>query len=300
MRAVWSFWSAPFETYQHNIWSSRRHHLLSWVLSVELARQHYPETVLVTDDAGMRLLADELCLPFRVVDTSLNALAGRDPGWWALGKLYAYAAQTQPFVHIDSDVYLWKALPQQTAAAPLFSQNPESFEFGSGWYRPDRWDAAVKAVRGWLPPEWRWYTFRRGSEAACCGVLGGHDISFISHYACNAIRIVEHPRNQVAWKLLKSATGDNVLAEQYFLLACVYYHAGNIKSPYRGAEMHYVFDSAYVAAQPANAERVGYTHLMAGAKRDPTIVKRLENRVRQDYPESYERIGRYCAARGLA
>jgi hypothetical protein len=137
-RAVWSFWSAPFEAYQHVVWTSPRHHLLSWVLSFELARQHYPETVLVTDDRGKAVLADALRLPFRTVDTSLNALAGRDPCWWALGKLYAYAAQSQPFIHIDSDVYLWRALPDEIIAAPIFAQNPECFKFGQGCYRPDR------------------------------------------------------------------------------------------------------------------------------------------------------------------
>jgi hypothetical protein len=300
MRAVWSFWSAPFEAYQHAVWLSPRHHLLSWVLSFELGRRHYSDTVLITDDRGKALLADALRLPFSAIDTSLNALAGRDPSWWALGKLYAYAAQSQPFVHIDSDVYLWRPLPEEIVAAPVFSQNPEHFDFGQGWYRPDRWDAALKAVRGWVPPEWTWYTLRRGSEAACCGVLGGHDTAFISYYARNAIRIVEHPRNQLAWRLLRSAAEDNILAEQYFLSACLHYHAANPRSEFKGVEMRYVFDSLAAAFRRAEAERVGFTHLIAGSKRDPILAERLENRVRQDYPVSYERIAQYCAARNLA
>src|SRR5262249_1200145 len=151
--------------------------------------------------------------------------------------------QLRPFIHIDSDVYLWRALPDEIIAAPVFAQNPECFKFGQGYYRPDRWDAALKAVRGWVPPEWTWYTLRRGREAACCGIFGGNDIAFISHYARNAIRIVEHPRNQLAWKLLRSSAEDNVLAEQYFLSACLYYHAANPRSEFKKVEMRYLFGS---------------------------------------------------------
>jgi hypothetical protein len=298
MRAVWSFWSAPFEAYQHAVWSNPRHHLLSWVLSVESARRHYVDTTLITDDPGAALLVDELRLPFGHVATSLNVLAERDAQWWALGKLHAYAAQSRPFVHIDSDVYLWKPLPESVVAGPVFCQNPEALEFGQGWYRPDRWDLALNAVHGWRPPEWSWYTFRRGSEAACCGVFGGCDTAFISYYARNAIRMIEHPRNQLAWRGLGSLVGDNVLAEQYLLSACVHYHADNPRSEFSRIEMRYLFDSIEEASTSSRAEQLGYTHLIAGAKRDPDLIRRLEQRVREEHPDCYARVLRYSRLQG--
>jgi hypothetical protein len=161
-------------------------------------------------------------------------------------------------------------------------------------------NAALKAVGGWVPSEWTWYTLRRGSEAACCGVFGGNDTAFISYYARNAIRIVEHPRNQLAWKVLRSAAEDNVLAEQYFLSACLYYHAANPRSEFKKVEIRYLFESVDAASRPAETERIGFTHLIGGSKRDPSLAERLENRVRQDYPEAYERVLRHCADRGLA
>jgi len=60
------------------------------VLALESARRHYSETYLYTDDAVAQLLIDRLGLEFAHVSTDLNALADADPGWWALGKLYAY------------------------------------------------------------------------------------------------------------------------------------------------------------------------------------------------------------------
>jgi hypothetical protein len=81
MRAVWSFWTAPFAAYQHRIWFSPRHHLLSWVLSVETARRHYAETVLVTDGPGADFLVGRLQLPFKEVMTSLDALDQKHVAW---------------------------------------------------------------------------------------------------------------------------------------------------------------------------------------------------------------------------
>jgi hypothetical protein len=103
------------------------HHLLSWVLSVCEAVRHYPDTCLVTDTEGARLLVDSLGLPFRHVDLRLDALhPACDDEWWVLGKLTAYAAQTAPFIHLDNDVVLWNALPSAVTAAPVFAQNPEN------------------------------------------------------------------------------------------------------------------------------------------------------------------------------
>src|SRR5450432_369119 len=128
MRAVWSFWSKPFFASNGRVWREPIHHLLAWGLSHRLARQHYPETVLITDNAGKRLLVDQLGLELTHVSTELERLQSVDPGWWALGKLVAYGLQDQPFVHLDTDVFLWKPLPPRLVSAPVFSQCPEDHQ----------------------------------------------------------------------------------------------------------------------------------------------------------------------------
>src|SRR5687767_1744547 len=137
MRAIWSFWSKPFARHHHRVWASPRHHLFSWVLSVRTAVRHYGPAVLYTDTAGAKLLVDRIGLEFDEVHTDLDALDAVDEGWWALGKLYAYRAQREPFVHIDSDVFLWQRLPPQLEQAPLLAQNPEPFVAGQSYYQPE-------------------------------------------------------------------------------------------------------------------------------------------------------------------
>jgi len=295
-RAVWSFWSRPFQARHHQVWASPKHHLLAWILSVETARQHYAETALVADEPGAALLVDGLGLPFGEVSTALEALGEADADWWVLGKLYAYRAQSEPFVHLDSDVFLWKPLPEELHRAPVLAQNTEQFPFVGSWYRPETFDAAVRAVEGWLPPEWAWYVAQRSGEALCCGILGGADVGFIRHYADGAIRLIEHPANQPAWQAIGSKVGDNILFEQYYLSACLAYHAQHEGSSFHGVYARCLFGSAAEAFTPDRAREAGYTHLIGGAKRNEALAQRLEARVARDYPQQYQRCLRYLAS----
>lgn len=290
MIAVWSFWSKPFFVSRKGIWVHEKHHLLSWVLSVETARKHFQKTVLYTDDLGARMLIDGLDLEFDEVSTALNALAGHDPRWWALGKIFTYKLQQEPFIHIDSDVYLWKPLPL-TSQTLLFAQNPEPFVIGASYYKPEQFEAAVKRQpSGWLPQEWRWYrSCRHGQRAESCGVFGGNQTDFIHHYATLGVRLIEHPGNQNAWKTLSNQAERNILVEQYLLSACIEYHQNNPDSPHYAINIHYLFATMDDAFNPEKAKQSGYTHLIADTKKNKTIARNLERRVEKDYPAAYAR-----------
>lgn len=290
MRSVWSFWTKPFEFNRKSAWASEKHHLLAWILSVETARKHYPETSLYTDDEGARMLVDGIGLRFEHVSTELNALHDHNPEWWAIGKLYAYRSQREPFIHIDSDVFLWNRLSIEVESATVFAQSPEHFSFeGGSWYRPKECVAAITSVNGWAPEEWNWYVSLCGNKAACCGVIGGNQVDFLNHYANLGIRAVEYSQNQTAWSLLGNNMGDNLVIEQYSIIACVEYHRDKPSSPFKDIDIQYIFNSPEDAFNPENARRVGYTHLIGDAKRNNVFAHRLEKRVERDYPEYFER-----------
>lgn len=291
LRAVWSFWSKPFDAHHHQVWASVQHHLFAWVLSTKTAMRHYRPAVLYTDDAGARMLLDGIGLEFDEVYTELNALHGHDPLWWALGKLYAYRAQTEPFIHLDNDVFLWQPLPERLESAALFAQNAEYFIPGQSYYQPEAFEWALDGIEGaWLPPEWRWYRMRvLPQRAECCGVFGGKRVDFVKHYAAQAIKILEHPANQAAWVKLDEKIGHNILFEQYLLAACIEYHRRRADSPYCDIDIGYVFASLDEAFDPETASRVGYTHLIADSKRNRQLADRLEARIAREYPDLYRR-----------
>lgn len=295
LAAVWSFWSPPYLASRQASWAHDWFHWLAWGLSVHTAAQHYPETRLVTDSRGAHVLVDLLGLPFTHVSTALDAWAEADPGWWALGKLEAYRLQERPFVHLDTDVFLWKRLPPALERAPVFAQNPEPIIPGMTCYAPAVIEHAI-GPDGWLPPEWRWYRATPGPwRAECCGILGGQDVDFIRHYADLALRLIAGEPNDRLLRAMTDKPSHMILAEQYLLTACVDYHHARPGSPFAGVSIDYLFHDLATAYRPEAASEAGYTHLAAGAKQNGRACRQIEVRVREWLPDFHERC---CAVFG--
>jgi hypothetical protein len=283
MRAVWSFWSKPFEARRGNAWCKPLHHLLAWGLSLSTARRHYPDTALVTDLAGKKLLVDTLGLQFASVSTELERLRGADLDWWALGKLVAYSIQDAPFVHIDADVFLWKPLPHHVVNAPVLAQCPEYFGSKSDAGMTDI-QKAFQAHGLPLPIEWEWAMSREETtlRQANCGIIGGCNVEFLRYYSQTAVAMVLRPRSAEAWG--KVVHKSNTALEQFFLSACVDFHRHHPESPFRGVHLKYLFPSWEVASNPNSATSAGYTHLQFVAKANSAVGRRIEERVKRDDP----------------
>jgi len=297
MRAVWSLWTKPMRSWRGSGWPDERYHLLSWILSVQTSRRHFDRIALVTDDEGERLLTGELGLQFDDVSTELNALDDHDPALWAIGKLYAYRAQYEPFMHVDSDVYWWQPPPPRLLEAPVFAVYPEFTQYGEWPYQCASLKSLVIAAEGWLPEEIDAFVpFGGRMRAENCGVVGGQRHDFLRHYADQAIRLIEHPRNQAAWAVRRMLADDMMIFEQHMLSACLDYHRARPGLRFDGIEIRYLFNDFFDAAD--NCDRIGFTHLLSWTKRVQPYVERLEARVARDYPELYDRCMAYV--RGTA
>jgi hypothetical protein len=280
MRAVWSLWTKPMLARPNTIWLHERGHWLSWVLSVETARRHYPEVALVTDGAGARVLVDEIGLQFDEVSTELDALEDVDPRWWAIGKLFAHRAQRAPFVHIDADAYLWKRLPAIVEHAPVLAQSPEPVI--GPFYDPWRLHDLLERRAGGAPEAWTWYMRNARQTAACCGIVGGQDVDLLRSYAELAIDVALNPKHRAIWQ------GENenhmVTIEQYLLPACVAY-----RSAKRGDRPDVYLQYLFPRGTFECVEEVGYTHLIGYAKWSTEANERVEEIVRRDYPALHRR-----------
>jgi len=287
MRAVWSFWSPPYIAQSGRNWCTPLHHFLAWGLSLATAGRHYPDTVLITDSYGKKLLIDDLGLSFATVSTELDSVRDADPVWWALGKLIAYTMQDRPFVHIDTDVFLWRPLPAELGDAPVFAQCPEYYPRAShhAFHIANSFSAADTE----LPVEWQWAVSRDDGfiREENCGILGGARIDFIRHYAQSAIDVMLSPDYSAGWS--RSGIRSNMTMEQFFLSACAEYHCSHPSSPYRGVTVRHLFPSRSDAFDPGCSARAGYTHLLGDAKSSPVVGKRMEERVKRDDPDYFRR-----------
>jgi hypothetical protein len=182
--------------------------------------------MLVTDRAGKALLVDCLGLSFTHVSTELDSIRKVDPAWWALGKLVAYNMQEQPFVHLDTDVFLWKPLPPGLLNAAVFAQCPEEHSALADWCGPRDVERAFAQRDLSLPAEWEW---SRSSSLnyyreANCGIMGGTRTDFIRYYANLAMELVMNPTYANAWATFDNKEVLNMVVEQFLLASCAEFH----------------------------------------------------------------------------
>jgi hypothetical protein len=294
MRAVWSFWSKPFLAQKGRLWREPWHHLLAWGLSVRLASKHYPDTMLVTDRAGAELLVERLGLRFTHVRTDLDQLRDADAGWWALGKLIAYSVQDRPFVHLDTDVFLWKPLPARLESAAVFTQCPEAHPPLGEWNGPGDIEAAFTAHSLLLPTEWQWVRSQSsdGFREENCGIVGGTHVDFVRYFSTLGLELALNPAYARAWAELPHKAAYMTMIEQFLLAACLDYHRTHSGSPFSGIRGRHLFSSWAQAFDPLATARVGYTHLLGDAKNHPDITQRLEHRMQREDPELFRRCMR--------
>lgn len=137
MKAIFSQWTKPMSlNHSLNIgFFEEETYLWSWALAVELANEMFDEVELYCDTPSREVLVRELALPFTRVHTMFDDLE-MSPAFWTYGKFLAYSRQTAPFIHLDSDLFLYKQLHQRDLSSPfLFWASEDNLEVNYPLYK---------------------------------------------------------------------------------------------------------------------------------------------------------------------
>ncbi len=232
--------------------------MLIQTLATCLAARAFEETEFVTDIRGAAI-AKLFGWPFTNISTALES-------WptdglthiWALGKLLACAVQEQPFVQFDGDVLIFKPLPKRVERFRLIAQSPDYAHY---YTSPDM--LAAQRIAG----------FPHGAPAFNGGLLGGHDVALVRAYAWAGLELAQKFRDSPL-----NGTTTSMLVEQYQL---------GVFAQRVGVEVGTLLPLHPTRKQIAKA---GYAHLTGGAKRDPELIARAEQRLAHDFPEAYARF----------
>jgi hypothetical protein len=263
--ALYSFWSTPyleknaFKTFAE--FNTEYDFVLSWSMSVKLAKQNFKKVVFVTDTWAWENLFKKLNLPFDEVKLSLDDIT-HTTDVWSVSKAYAILEMDAPFLHIDSDVYLWTELPNHILNKPILVQDAESI----------LQDRTVGQV--YLALEWEYNTYLKSTSSYLdnsnfinrdvfgynCGVVGGNDVKFLNKWASEMIKVTS------AYDEFKKTSKYNnhyiaVWVEQSLLL---------VMSDFYKVQVTELIDRN----QPQNF----YTHLMGSSKRDVEMMKLLDKK----------------------
>ncbi len=288
MKIVHSFWSKPsFKASEHvkddriiGGWLDQPHFLMSWALSCLRSKTFYSDVELVTDQVGKRLLIDTLQLPYTKVHVALDKLEAYHQDLWAIGKIYTYALQNEPFLHIDSDVFIWEKFDERISSAALVAQN---LEYDLKFYKTSL--AQIEPLFK-LPAVMQLDRAKKNTViAANAGVIGGNNLDFFKYFSATAFDFLD--QNEELLSQINVGLFNTVLEQYlYYLLAqeqgisiTCYFEAMNT-----GNYAH-LLDFFGIPT------RTKYIHLIGSTnKKSPALLREMTTWLRLEHPQYYYHI----------
>ena len=250
-----------------------------WKLALALAKKHYGQVSLITDDYGYDMMQD---LPFDNFIVELNNVPDYST-IYTLGKIYAYkyiCSLNEHFLHLDGDVLLWEPLPSSVTDQPLFVQ---SYDYGImeiDAYNIYKLHADLNTA---VPQDW---IDNIGLKAYNTGIVGGTNISLINDYCDYVISMVNNPAFYKLWSglpgQLSHSTTDNFNSSQTKSLLLEQSNLA-IFCKKLGISPSMLFDNL---ENSDNITYKKYSHLIIN-KNNSTILDRIDKRL-QSVPYNLE------------
>lgn len=285
MKIVQSYWSKPYDKSvagnQMGGWCNKTFHYMSCALSCLKLSEFYP-VELITDQKGRDILIDKIGLPFHWVKDDLHDL-DYPTDLWAIAKISAYGLQTEPFLHVDNDVYIWSAFPEYVTESNLVVQSIEESYEHNRQYTED----IIKKFN-YVPAsilEQQKTNFEIDSINA--GIIGGNNLSFIKDYSQEAIKFIE--KNLPVLDKMSNIKGFNLIFEQ-----CLFYSMAKQRNEAVSCLLNQKMNLEYrELVRFWNVPNVDtYIHAIASYKEHYIIGEQIAQRLWYEYPEYFYRIQR--------
>ena len=272
-------------------WAAPEYHLMGWALSCLQLNKLYGSVELYANSNAAKLLIDTLELPYSKLHLTHDNLNLINDNLWALPKIFTYSLQSEPFVHLDGDVFIFKQLPDTLLQNDLIAQNVET---ATDYYLSTQkellqnftfFPACVKAEFDLPTP----------INAVNAGILGGNNIAFIKEYTDIAFEYI----NKNAAKL-STVNVDlfNVFFEQHLFYALAKEKSISIGCLFEEIieDNQYKHLSEFYEAPYSKS----YFHLLGHYKRDKYTCLQMTAKLRELYPEYYYRIISLCKKQGIS
>lgn len=280
MKIIQSFWAGRRHVINEGFgWYHPRFHALSWVLSC-LQLSKYYEVELYTDQIGYDFLIKELQLPYKKVYIILDELNDFSTDFWALPKIKTYTLQSEPYLHIDGDVFIWEAFPEDLMASDYISQN---LEITTEYYH-NMWTEIYPQL-DYLPIEMNGYVSGTNNLACNMGIFGGNDTVFLKKYANKSFEFASKNKNLSA-KI--NASQFNMFFEQVLFQEMI--TSENKTCGFLINEISHDNDYKGFGDFYRVPHQKTYLHLLGVYKRNFHVCKMLESYVMLKYPEYFKKI----------
>jgi hypothetical protein len=292
---IQSFWSKPFFKENDDLnarfkggWLNANFFYYSCILSCLKFKQNYGEVTLYTDDLGKELLIDKLEIPYSKVHVELNELQDYPAELWALGKVLTYSLQEKPFIHADTDVFLWDKLPVDFLKTDLFAQNLE--------YNFPKYNEVLeivlnefKAISKDLFPI---YSRTKDVYAYNAGIIGGTSLDFFKELKSKVFEIIDANLDKLH---LVDVGILNMVYEQ--MLGFELANEKNLEMKFLKSQMNEAFTNVMKFHVVPIKET--YIHTVGYAKRSIEMCEQIKYRLRYEFPEEYDKLNKNLVKHNL-
>lgn len=283
MKIVQSFWSCNNNLIENSFgWYNAQSHLISWTLSCLSIKDQYQDLHLYTDSNGYKILIEYLKLPYTAVHICYDQLNPDYKVFWAIPKILTYAAQTEPFIHIDNDVFIWAKFNYAIEKADLIAQN---LEIGTEYY--NKMMIELKKDLFHLPVILKKELDKKSISSYNAGILGGSDIKFLNEYANFALKLIAKNDKKLENNKL---INFNILFEQ-ILFYCL------AKKQLKKVSCYFdesIEDNGYTKSKISDFSTVPhhakYIHLIGPHKREKETCSAMSNILLLKFPEYFLKI----------
>lgn len=292
MKIVQSYWSKPYE--KSNVgdrmggWCNKMFHYMSCAFSCLKLAERYP-VEFVTDRRGRDIFVDKIGLPFQAVKDDLENIE-YPTDLWAVAKIITYALQTEPFLHVDNDVFIWSEFPESIEKSNLAVQSIEENYAHNSLYAEDiirKFDYVPEVI---LEQKKN----RTVINSINAGIIGGNHLPFIHDYAREAIRFIERNLNKL--DALDNLKGFNLIFEQ-----CLFYQMARQQGEDIACLLNEKMNLEYkelVRFWDAPRFR-GYIHAISTYKEHYVIGEQMAQRLWYEYPDYFYRIQQLIKANAI-
>lgn len=252
-----------------------------WMLSSLLLKKHFPKTKFVGTQKAVNVLIKKLGLSFDEVEIlSEDFMLNKNYHIWSAGKILVYSKQTEPFIHIDYDTFLWEALPEKILNASLVAMHDEFHHKGDfeNFIKKAYGGENFLPIKHYFPHEVSYHLENDIIQRPYnMSIFGGNDTNFIKDFALSSLKAM----TSIDWEKnyrqtdLWNGTKASLLFEQYFFGAFVWFNR-------REVEIIRVRDGF----------ETRWEHL-SNSYRDLDNKRRIKEFLRRNYPEDYDKCLRF-------
>lgn len=278
MVGVQTFWLKEIDdTWQ--FWGSKQNLMVSCSLSYFLVKKHFNKVNLVCNEYGKVFMTQELGLNFDQINSIPLEENELNEFVWSIYKLYAYSIQIEPFVHIDTDFFMFEKPPKEYLESDVFAQNLEISHPIYNLLRKSAIDFGLKL------PEYITHS-QKPAVALNVGIIGGKNLRFFKEFYFLAQSILKG-NSSLLEKHAEELYFFYLFLEQHILFEALKDQKIDIKTLVKPS-----FKAAYdhIATFKSGETKRPYVHLMGNYKQNPETLNQMHQELKNVWPEQYDFI----------